>query len=179
MKKVLLTVAVAAGLAFAAVAGAAPTSIFGGAVSNPDGTITLSSTSLQAAGIDLSIPSGTNVGDMSAFSTDVNFASGCPAGVPKLAIVTYRGTISISLGAVAGFSCAAGTHSVYVLNNNTPVDSSQIPGGSANDTWAHAKSEYDNLRVNAIQLVTSGANQTVTVGNVLLVLTPGAPSPSM
>jgi hypothetical protein len=181
MKKLLLAVATAAAaaLAFAVAAGAAPTSTFGGATTNADGSITLSSTAAQSAGIDLSLPSNAQVGDIYSFSTGYSFANGCPNGVPVLAIITYRGTISVSLASVPGFSCAAGTNSVYVLSNNTPVNSSALPGGSANDTWAHVKSEYDDLRINNVQLVTSGANQTVTVSNVQLVFAPVLPSPSM
>jgi len=106
-------------------------------------------------------------------------ANGCPSGVPKLAIGTPRGTISISLAWVAGFSCASGTHSAYVLNATTAVDTGQILGGTVNATWGHAKSEYDNLKVDSVQLVTTGANQTVTVANVLLVINQGAPTASL
>ena len=65
---------------------------------NADGSVTLnSSASPFVAGIDFSNPGGTFVGDLTAFSLDYNFAAGCPSGVPKLAIGTPRGTISISL----------------------------------------------------------------------------------
>jgi hypothetical protein len=180
MKKLMLAAVMAACLAFAGGASAAPTTTFGGATVNADGSVLLnSSASPFVAGIDLSVPGGTFVGDLTAFSTDYNFANGCPNGVPKLAIGTPRGTISISLAWVSGFSCASGTHSAYVLNATTQVDTGQILGGTSIDTWGHAKSEYDNLRVNSVQLVTTGANQTVTVANVLLVINQGAPTASL
>jgi hypothetical protein len=180
MKKLILAAALAVGLVFAGVAGAAPTTTFGGATVNADGSVLLNSSALPfVAGIDLSVPGGTFVGDLTAFSTDYSFASGCPSGVPKLTIVTERGTISVSLAAVAGFSCATGTHNAYVLNPSTAVDTGQILGGTSNDTWGHAKSEYDNLRVDAVQLVTTGPNQTVTVANVTLVINQGAPTASL
>jgi hypothetical protein len=179
MKKLLLVAAAAAALAFAAGASAANTNL-GGATTNADGSVTLNSTASPfSAGIDIGLPGVTNVGDITAFSLNISFPSGCPAGVPKLAIATVRGTISVSLSGGQGFTCAAGTTNVYVLNPSTPADTSQILGGSAADTWGHAQSEYDNLRVNSVQLVTTGVGQVATVSNIQLVITPGLPSPSM
>jgi hypothetical protein len=179
MKKLILAVVAIAALAFAATASAAPTTTFGGATTNADGSITLNSTASPfVAGIDFSNPGGTFVGDLAAFSLDYSFAAGCPNGVPKLAIGTPRGTISISLGAVAGFNCVSG-HNLFVLNPTTATDTGQILGGTAADNWGHAKSEYDNLAVDSIQLVTTGPNQTVTVWNINLVIIHGAPTASL
>src|SRR3989442_10538032 len=179
MKRLILAVGITAALAFASAASAAPTTTFGGATTNADGSVTLnSSASPFAAGIDFSVPGGTFVGDLAAFSLDYNFAAGCPSGVPKLAIGTPRGTISISLASVAGVGCTSG-HNLYVLNPSTATDTGQILGGTSADTWGHAKSEYDNLVVNSIQLVTTGPNQAVTVWNINLVITHGAPTASL
>ena len=179
MKKLVLAAALAATLALATVASAAPTTTFGGATVNADGSVTLnSSASPFVAGIDFSDPGGTFVGDLAAFSLDYSFAAGCPSGVPKLAIGTPRGTISISLASVAGFGCTSG-HNLYVLDTSTAADTGQILGGTSADTWGHAKSEYDNLAVNSIQLVTTGPNQTVTVWNINLVIIHGAPTASL
>jgi hypothetical protein len=179
MKKLILAVAATAALAFATTASAAPTTTFGGATTNADGSVTFnSSASPFVAGIDFSVPGGTFVGDLSAFSLDYNFAAGCPSGVPRLAISTPRGTISVSLSSVAGFNCVSG-HNLYVLNSTTATDTGQILGGTFADTWGHAKSEYDNLKVDAVQLVTTGPNQAVTVWNINLVITHGAPTASL
>jgi hypothetical protein len=177
MKKLVVLVALAAGLAVAAGAGA--NTNLGGATTNADGSVTLSSATVPSAGIDVSLPGVTLVGDIAAFSLTYSFPNGCPTGVPTLAIITVRGTIWVSLGGVSGFSCAPGTSTAYVLNNTTPVDTHEIVGGTASDSWGRAHSEYDNLRVNAVQLLTTGPGQTMTVSNVSLVIVPGAPSATM
>src|SRR5947208_15739772 len=115
MKKLILAVGITAALAFASAASAAPTTTFGGATTNADGSVTLnSSASPFVAGIDFSVPGGTFVGDLAAFSLDYNFAAGCPSGVPKLAISTPRGTISVYLASVAGFRCTSG-HKLSII----------------------------------------------------------------
>jgi hypothetical protein len=177
MKRLILVAAAVAALAFAGGASAAPTAPFGGATANPDGSITLNSAT-TAAGIDFSIPSGTNFGDLTQFTLSYSFTGGCPAGVPALAVMTVRGTIWIPLASVEGFSCTTGTN-FSILNRGTPVDTSAILGGTAADTFGHAHSEYDNLRVLAVQLVTTGPGQTMTVTSWSLVITPGTPSPSL
>jgi hypothetical protein len=178
MKKLLSVLAVAAAaLAVAGIANA--TTNLGGATTNADGSITLNSTASPfSAGVDLGVPSNTFVGDITAFSLNYSFPSGCATGVPSLAIVTVRGTISVSLAGVAGFTCTSGVN-LYVLNPNTPADTSAIVGGTTADTWGHAKSEYDNLQVLAVQLVTTGPSQNVTVSNLNLVINQGAPTASM
>src|SRR5439155_22810198 len=98
MKKLFVAVGITAALAFASAASAAPTTTFGGATTNADGSVTLTSSATQSAGIDFSVPGGTFVGDLAAFSLDYSFAAGCPNGVPKLAIASPRGSISVSLG---------------------------------------------------------------------------------
>jgi hypothetical protein len=177
MKKLVVLVALAAGLA-AAGAASANTNL-GGATTNADGSVTLSSVAAPSAGVDVSLPGVTFVGDISAFSLTYSFPNGCPTGVPTLAIVTVRGTIWVSLGGVSGFSCAAGPSNAYVLNTTTPADTHEIVGGTVADSWGRAHSEYDNLRVNAVQLLTTGPGQTMTVSNVSLVITPGAPTATM
>jgi hypothetical protein len=178
MRKLILVLAVAAAAALAG--GASANTNLGGATSNADGTVTLnSSVAPGSAGIDVSLPGVTFVGDIAAFSVDYNFPNGCPTGVPILAIVTVRGTIWTSIGSAGGFTCAPGTHTAYVLSNTSPTDTHEIVGGTFSDNWGRAHSEYDNLRVQAVQLLTTGPNQVVTVGNINLVIAPGAPTASM
>ena len=179
MKKLIVVLAVAAGLAVAGGANAAGP--IGGATTNADGSVTLNSTASPfSAGLDLAIPSATNVGDLAALSFNYSFPNGCASGVPKLAIITVRGTVTILLDSVAGFTCAPGTHFLYVLNDATPTDTSQIPGGSATQTWVPAaKGEFDNLGVIAVQIQTTGVNQVMTLSNVVLVVVSAGDSPSM
>jgi hypothetical protein len=178
MRKLILVLAVAAAATLAG--GASANTNLGGATSNADGTVTLNSSATPfSAGVDVSLPGVTFVGDISAFSVDYNFPNGCPTGVPILAIVTVRGTIWTSIGSAGGFTCAPGTHNAYVLTNTTPTDTHEIVGGTVSDNWGRAHSEYDNLRVLAVQLLTTGANQVVTVGNINLVIGSGAPTASM
>jgi hypothetical protein len=52
------------------------------------------------------------------------------------------------------------------------VDTSQLPGGTFYDTWAHAQAAYGTLTITGIQLVTDAgwlfAEQTVLVDNVMI-----------
>ena len=176
MKKLIVLAAAISALALAAVAGA--TTNIGGATTNADGSVTLAS-GTGSAGIDVTLPGVTFVGDIQAFSLNYSFPSGCATGSPILAIITVRGTIWVPLSNAAGFTCAPGTNFLYVLNTATGTDTHEILGGTYADTWGHAHSEYDNLRVLAVQLLTTGPNQTVTVSNINLVIVPGAPTASL
>jgi hypothetical protein len=175
MKKLLLVLAVVFGLT--AVGAASANTNLGGATTNADGSVTLNS-GTSSAGVDITLPGVTFVGDIAAFSLSYSFPSGCATGVPSLVITTVRGPITISLGGVSGFTCTSGTN-LYVLNPTTPADTHVIVGGTFADTWGHAKSEYDNLQVLDVALVTTGANQSVTVSGLNLVIAPGAPTASM
>ena len=178
MKKLFLTAAMVAGLAFAGGSSAATTILTGGATLNPDGSVTLNSTA-PATSAAVSVPTGRILlGDITAFSLSYSFPGGCATGVPELQIMTVRGTIHVSLGA-AGLNCGPGTFSTYLLNPSTAVDTHEIVGGTFVDNWGRAHSEYDNLAVTGIQVITTGASQVVTLSNMQLVLTPGAPSASM
>jgi hypothetical protein len=175
MKKLILAVAVAGALALGGSAIAANTPL-GGTTANTDGSWTLNSSAAPfSAGLDLGLPGVTNFGDLTSLSFDYVVPSGCPTGVPKLAILTERGTINMPLP----LDCSAGKHSVYVFNLTAPLDTSAILGGTALDNWSHAHSEYDNLRVDDVQIVTTGAGQSVTISNIAFVIIPGAPSPSL
>src|SRR4029079_4561846 len=89
MRKLILVLAVAAAATLAG--GASANTNLGGATSNADGTVTLNSSATPfSAGVDVSLPGVTFVGDISAFSVDYNFPIGCQTGVPILAIVTVR-----------------------------------------------------------------------------------------
>ena len=53
------------------------------------------------------------------------------------------------------------------------VDTSQLPGGTFYDTWAHAQAAYGNMTITGIQLVPDGGwavggTQTVLVDNVMI-----------
>jgi hypothetical protein len=165
MKKLLLAVAAAATLAVVGTASA--NTNLGGATTNPDGSVTLAS-GTGSAGVDITLPGVTFVGDIQAFSLNYSFPSGCATGVPTLAIITERGTIGIPLSNGSGFTCAPGTNFLYLLNSTTGADTHQLVGGTFLDNWGRAHSEYDNLHVLAVQLLTTGPNQTVTVSNLNL-----------
>src|SRR5919204_2967701 len=135
MKKfIVLAVAVSA-LAFAAAANA--NTNIGGATTNADGSVTLAS-GTGSAGVDITLPGVTFVGDIQSFSLNYSFPGGCATGSPILAIVTVRGTIWVPLSNAAGFTCAPGTNFLYVLNIATGTDSHEILGGTFLDTWGHA-----------------------------------------
>jgi hypothetical protein len=178
MKKSFLAAVLAGSLMLVGSASPAssPYSLMGTATTNADGSVQLNSAN---SGVSLAIPSNTSVGDLDAFLTDFNLASGCGAGVPQLAIITVKGTIRVPLSNAARFSCGTGTqNSGNLLGFDSPVDTGEILGGTFADTWGHAKSEYDNLQVLAVELITTAA-QSATVSNFVLSISIDDTSPSM
>jgi hypothetical protein len=180
MKMLLFAALVSAAVAVVGSASGATTPFrtFGAATVNSDGSVTASPTPGAPAGVEFLTPSNTMVGELSAVTTDYAFAAGCPTSAPELVILTVRGSILVPLRAAPGFNCGSvSTPSGNLLRPDAPADTSRIVGGTAADTWGHAKSEYDKLQVVAVRLATGTA--TATFANFQLAVNPRPPEPSM
>ena len=125
-------------------------------------------------GVDFDVPTGTTVGQLTNLATDYMFTTAsCGGGAPRFQIDTAQGTIFVYIGPFPNYTLCppnvwASTGNLLVL----PVDSSQLPGGTFYDSWAHVIAAYGSLAVTGIQLVTDGGwsvgTQTVQVDNVMI-----------
>ena len=124
-------------------------------------------------GVDFDVPSGTTVGQLTNLGTDYKFTSGsCGGGAPRFQINTAQGNIFVYIGPPPNYTLCP--MNVWLPTGNLlllPVDSSQLPGGTFYDTWAHVLAAYGSLAVTGIQVVTDGGwsvgtTQTVLVDNV-------------
>src|SRR6185503_10393603 len=123
-------------------------------------------------GVDFDVPSGTTVGQLTNLGTDYNFtAASCGGGSPRFQINTAQGNIFVYIGPPPNYTLCP--MNVWLPTGNLlllPVDSSQLPGGTFYDSWAHVLATYGSLAVTGIQLVTDSGwmfgTQTVLVDNV-------------
>ncbi len=133
-------------------------------------------------GVDFDTPAGMTVSGLTNLSTDYKFTAGsCGGGAPRFQINVTDGTgsgtgnIFVYIGPLPNYTgCTAG---VWANTGNLllfPVDTSQLPGGTFYDTWAHALATWGDDAVTGIQLVTDGSwavtggVQTVLVDNVMI-----------
>jgi hypothetical protein len=133
----------------------------------------LRSVGTSFGGVDFDVPSGTTVGQLTNLATDYKFTSGsCGGGAPRFQINTTQGNIFVYIGPPPNYTLCP--PNVWATTGNLlllPVDSSQLPGGTFYDSWAHVLAAYGSLAVTGIQLVTDGGwsvggTQTVLVDNV-------------
>ena len=117
--------------------------------------------------VDVAIPSGLTLAQVSWLSTEYEFTLGsCWGGsprfelwIPDLNSPTGHDKVFLYLGVPLDYTgCPTG---VWTDTGNlaTPaayVDDSQLPGGSYSDTWAHAQSLYGSDPVSAIYLDADG-----------------------
>lgn len=127
--------------------------------------------------VNLSIPSGMKLSDLSDLSTDYKFVLGsCWGGSPRFEawVTDGDGTthkIFFFVGPLPSWvGCQQGSYS-NTGNLATPgniIDDSQLPGGSTEDTFANAEANYGYYSVTAIYLDADGGwagNQTVDFDN--------------
>jgi len=133
----------------------------------------LRSVATTYGGVDFDVPSGTTVGQLTNLGTDYKFTSGsCGGGAPRFQINTAQGNIFVYIGPPPNYTLCP--MNVWLPTGNLlllPVDSSQLPGGTFYDTWAHVLAAYGSLAVTGIQVVSDGGwsvgtTQTVLVDNV-------------
>ena len=159
---------------------ASPYTLFGDATlvhpgHNSDTAVQLRSVGTTFGGIDFATPTGMTVSQLNNLSTDYMFTAGsCGGGAPRFQINTASGNIFAYIGPPPNYtSCATGA---WLTSGNVLfpfVDTSQLPGGTFYDTWAHAQAAYGSFVITGIQLVTDGGwavggTQTVQVDNVMI-----------
>ena len=187
MRKVLIAVVAMLALAVSAPAFAADgTTPFGGATVT-DGVATLvsntgnTSTTDDFSGVTLPLPAGLTLAQITQLSAEYNVTDDdCAGGSPRFAI-NYgpNKNVFVYLGPSPNFTGC--TQNTFVSTGNLVgtadqlrVDTSQIPGGSVNSTWAQAVALIGTQAITSISLVVDGSfkfadkEQTVLVRNVKL-----------
>lgn len=190
MKKIIFTSALVLALGAGTLAQAATSSLFGGAT-NQGGAIELVSNTGDAtttndfSGINFALATSTTFASLSNLSTDYNVTDdNCMAGSPRFQITVNTSTTTTSLKNIFAYigpepsysTCTQNTwaSSTNVLSGARFLDTSQLPGGTFYDTYAHALSAYGSYQVTSVQLVTdsgwafSDMEQTVLVDNVMI-----------
>ena len=139
-----------------------------------DTAIQLRSVGTTFGGIDFDTPTGMTVSELTNLSTDYKFTAGsCGGGAPRFQINVGGVNIFAYIGPPPNYTgCGMNT---WINSGNVLfpfVDTSQLPGGTFYDTWAHAQTAYGSMVITGIQLVTdggwavTGGTQTVQVDNV-------------
>jgi len=137
--------------------------------------VQLRSVGTTYGGIDFATPAGMTVSQLNNLSTDYMFVAGsCGGGGPRFQVNVGGVNIFAYIGPPPNYTeCATGT---WVNSGNVLfpfVDTSQLPGGTFYDTWAHALVAYGSMAITGIQVVTDGGwsvggTQTVIVDNVMI-----------
>jgi hypothetical protein len=129
-------------------------------------------------GVDFDTPTTLTIAQLNVLATDYKFTSNtCGGGSPRFQINVGGANIFVYIGPAPNYTgCATNTWESTgdLLTATSRVDTSQLPGGSQNDTWGEAQARYGSLLVTGIQLVADGGwffgglggTQTVLVDNV-------------
>lgn len=200
MKKILIAALAALSLAVSAPALAADGTTTFGAATVSDGVATLVSNTSNAetaddfSGVSLALPAGLTLAQVTQLSAEFNVTNDdCAGGSPRFAI-NYgpNKNVFVYLGPSPSFTgCTQdtwlSTGNLVGTSDQLRVDTSQLPGGSVNSTWAQAVSLIGTQAITSISLVVDGGwkfadkEQTVLVRNVRLndraYLVPEAPKP--
>jgi hypothetical protein len=180
IKRLLPTLAGGAMLLGTTIAFAASGYTLFGEASNVDDAIQLVSDSDPGfAGIDFAVASGTTFADLDTLATEYNVTDDdCAAGSPRFQINVDTGSGGVKnifgyLGPEPNYTnCPQNTWLMTdVLDGTRFLDTSQLPGGTFYDTYAHALATYGSYPVTGIQLVADSGyafldgEQTVLVDN--------------
>ncbi|HCF99265.1 MAG TPA: hypothetical protein DEV93_01820 [Chloroflexi bacterium] len=156
----LLAIPVALALTVStSVAAAGSPTLFGAASYNAGGVQLISSTTVppQYAGIDIPLPVGTTLNDISSLDATYQMTTGdCNVGSPRFSI-SLSPTVSIFVyfGDAPNYNC--GTSPRSQPNLLIPfVDDSQVPGGTFYDTYAHALILAGTQQVTDLAVVLDG-----------------------
>jgi len=126
-------------------------------------------------GIDFAVPAGMTFAQLQTLATDYMFTeNSCGGGAPRFQVNIDGVNAQVYLGPAPNYTnCPQGSwQTTGNLVGSGFVDTSQLPGGTFYDTWAHAEAAYGSDVVTGIQLVVDGdwffnfANQTAIVDNV-------------
>ncbi len=182
MRKILMgATAVIVSLAMAIPALAAE-SLFGDAtVAN--GSVTLVSDATPGwGGIALDDANGLTFSNLTTLSADFNATDdGCAGGSPRFQINVDVGggdvrNIFAYMGTEPNYTCALNTwtNSTNVVGGTRFIDTSQLPGGTFYDTYAHALATYGSYPITGIQVVVDSGwaftdgEQTVLIDNITI-----------
>lgn len=178
-----------AGLSLVAFAGTsfAATGLLGGATED-DGRISLVSNTSDTSTVNdyssafFDVAAGTTFASLTTLSTDFNVTDDmCAGGSPRFQVAVDTGSghknIFVYLGDAPNYNdCDQNTwvSSGNLLSAAFSVDTSQLPGGTFYDTYAHALSAYGSYPVLGIHLVADGGwaaadgEQTILIDNVTI-----------
>ncbi|HUZ92647.1 MAG TPA: hypothetical protein VNG29_01470 [Candidatus Paceibacterota bacterium] len=125
-------------------------------------------------GIDYGFTGSATLADINHLSTDYLFEAGsCGGGSPRFQVNVDTGSgvknVFVYIGpgpSYTGCPMSAWTNSGELVGTGT-VDTSQLPGGTFYDTWAHAESAYGAYPVTGIQLVADGGWAMPTTGQIV------------
>jgi hypothetical protein len=139
-------------------ASSSPT-LFGAATFNSSGVQLVSSPSVAPgyAGIDIPLPAGTTLSQISSLDADYQMTTGdCNVGAPRYSISLSSGAnIFAYFGTAPNYHC--GNTRQYQSNLLQPyVDTSQLPGGTFYDTYAHALQLAGDRQVTDLAVVLDG-----------------------
>lgn len=169
MRKITITVAVAALLALAGTAAADSGVTTAGGASVSNGVVTLVSntgdtqTANDASSVTFALPAGTTFADLKTLSTDYEItAGGCGGGSPRFSVTLADGkNLFAYLGTPPSFNtCPLGTwqSSGNLIGNNTAGvwDTSQEIAGTQVSTYSAALAALGSAQVSSVSLVVDG-----------------------
>ncbi|HEY6021842.1 MAG TPA: hypothetical protein VIY48_18855 [Candidatus Paceibacterota bacterium] len=176
------SIGLAAALIVGLTASAATPGLFGGGTNQTSYTELISNTSNASSsddysGISFTIPASTTVSALGTLSARYNVVdTDCGGGSPRFQINVASSTNASStmnifayLGPAPNYTgCQQNTWvtSGNLLDGTKTLDTSQLPGGTAYDSWAHVQSAYGNYVVTGVQLVADGGWATGGVQRV-------------
>lgn len=125
--------------------------------------------------IGFTVAKGLKLREVNTLSTDYEFVTGsCWEGSPRFTVGVSNGTTKETwfyMGSPPSFTdCLPGVwaNTGNLASPTSPVDDSQLPGGSPSDTYAHAQATYGSYNVEYIAIDLDGgfhATQTVDFDN--------------
>lgn len=155
--------------------------LFGGAANQGPYSVLISNTQNantadDYSGISYSVATGTTLASLGTLSARYNVVdTDCGGGSPRFQVNLTNGTTTgnmfVYVGPEPSYSgCAQNTwtESGNLLNGTRTVDTSQLPGGTFYDTWAHATSAYGSWTVTGVQLVADGGWATGGIQRIRL-----------
>jgi hypothetical protein len=107
-------------------------------------------------GVDFDTPTTLTIAQLNVLATDYKFTSNtCGGGSPRFQINVGGANIFVYIGPAPNYTgCATNTWESTgdLLTATSRVDTSQLPGGSQNDTWGEAQARYGSLLVDNVNV---------------------------
>lgn len=131
---------------------------------NSTTAVQLTSTGASGWGaIGFAVTKGLRLRDVTTLSTDYEFLTGsCWGGAPRLTVGVSNGTTKETYFYIGtapswtGCPSDAWTYTGNLATPTSPIDDSQLPGGSTSDTYAHAQAKYGSYAVEYIAIDLDG-----------------------